>query len=442
MQPRHTNSIITALVFALFGVIWIFFTDRLFLKIAGDDIGLYLSFQNWKGLLFVLLAALLVFLVSSRLNKRLDKANYELQRNNSELKKLYQQTLQQDNALKDAYERFTLLSQATGDAIWEYNFIDRTSYANDALKQLFGYTSDELKDNFTWWTSNLHPDDKLRVISRTETALSGKETVWFDEYRFRAKDGSYKTIYDRGYILRDDKGRPLRLIGAMQDVTLQRRLQQELIGEKVAHQKEIAQATIQVQEAERKQLGEELHDNINQLLATTKLYLDHALANPPEMHDFVRKSLLNINDIIEEIRTLSRSLAPPSLGDLGLEEALYELITTVGKTGDLKFTLNINEITDDGVSKDKKLAIYRVVQEQLNNILKHAGASKVLITLEKTGDDLVLQVSDNGRGFDPLKVRYGVGLRNIRNRAELYGGQIELQSAPDKGCTLIMRIHI
>lgn len=442
MKPRFANSLITALTFTAFGLIWIYFTDDLFLGMAGTDMERYHTFQHYKGTIFVVLASILVFWMSFGLSKSLHKVNKEVSDNNAELQRLYTQTLEQENALKLSYERFALLSKATGDAIWEYNFADGSSYANEALKDLFGYESTELRDNFNWWTSNLHPDDKLRVIARTETALNGKEIVWHDEYRFRAKDGSYKVVYDRGFILRDEQGKPRKLIGAMQDVTLQRRLQQELINEKVARQKEIAQATIQAQEAERKQLGEELHDNINQLLATTKLYLDHSLNNPQFAEEFIRKSIGNIVMIIEEIRALSRSLTPPSLGDLGLKDALQDLCTNIEVAGTIEFDLQMKGISDSEISNEKKISIYRIVQEQLNNILKHANASLVKIILEKQDEEIVLIIKDNGNGFDPKTARYGLGLHNIRNRAELYGGSMELSSAPGKGCTLRVCLHI
>lgn len=441
MQQRHTNAFITALAFVAFGLFWIFFTDHLFLKITGNDLDKYFHVQNRKGMLFVCLAALLIFWVSARVQRKVDKLNAELTRKNEELTRLFNQSISQDQALKEAYERFEMITKATGDAIWEYNFLTGISYANDALKNTFGYSTEEVQDNFTWWTSNLHPDDKLRVISRTEAALNSTETVWHDEYRLRAKDGSYRTVFDRGFILRDANGRPERLVGAMQDVTLQRRLQQELVNEKVARQKELAQAAIQVQEAERQQLGEELHDNVNQLLATTKLYLEHALSHPDAVPDFVNKANANISAIIEEIRKLSRSLTPPGLADPGLLHAVNELLSDVESAGSLKLSLRTEGIAEDDLSRDKKLAIYRIIQEQMNNILKHASAENVKISLERVDDELVLKISDDGVGFDPDVLRFGVGLRNIRNRAELYGGQMELHSKPGQGTTVSVRIR-
>lgn len=441
MQQRYTNSFIIALVFAVFGLFWIFFTDNLFLKITENDLDKYFHIQNRKGMLFVVLAAILIFLVSSRVQKKVDKLNGELMRKNEELTKFFNQSITQDAALKEAYERFEMIAKATGDAIWEHNFLSGTSYANDSLEKVFGYTTDDVQDHFSWWTSNLHPDDKLRVIARTEAALNGKETVWHDEYRFRTKDGSYKIVFDRGFILRDAGGRPERLVGAMQDVTLQRRLQQELVNEKVARQKELAQAAIQVQEAERQQLGEELHDNVNQLLATTKLYLEHALSNPEVADDFVNKANANISVIIEEIRKLSRSLTPPGLAEPGLLAAINDLLTDLGSAGDMKFDFRSEGIVEDDLSRDKMLAIYRIVQEQLNNIIKHASAQNVSISLERIEDELVLKISDDGIGFDPAVLRFGVGLTNIRNRAELYGGQMELQSKPGDGATVFVRIR-
>lgn len=367
----------------------------------------------------MVLAALLIWLVSRKLYGDIEKANR-----------------QQEEIL----ERNQLLGMATNDAIWDYNMVTKECYTNRTLQELFGYTADELQDNYHWWTNNLHPDDKNRVLDTIDTKLDMGGTVWQDEYRFRCKDGSYKTIFDRGFILRNKSGRPYRLIGAMQDVTDQRALQQQLIETQTKHKDELAQSVLQAEEAERKKLGEELHDNINQLLGVVKLYIQHALVNPKMREELLRKSSGYITQTIEEIRGLSRSLLPPALNEQSLLESVYQLIDDIQQAKEIHFKVEHTGFDESQVPDNKQLVIYRIIQEQLNNVLKHANATTVVIRLAHYHDRVQLTVQDNGVGFDPLQSKPGMGLNNIRNRIEVFNGEMEILSAPGNGCTLAVKV--
>jgi signal transduction histidine kinase len=205
-------------------------------------------------------------------------------------------------------------------------------------------------------------------------------------------------------------------------------------------QRAVTEATIKGQEKEREQLALELHDNINQILATSQLYLDFSMTEPEIRREIVEKSKDYIARAIEEIRTLSKALLPPSLDEFGLITALHELVACITITGNLKIEKKWDDFDECILQKDQKLAIYRIVQEQLNNIIRHAGASHVSINLRLAGEGmnqkLELLVKDDGKGFDPSLKRNGVGLRNIINRAELFGGSVSIHSKPGKGCEM------
>jgi two-component system sensor histidine kinase UhpB len=419
MKNPLPSSVKLSLAFLVFGTAWILFSDSLTLTFTNNDLDAYNRLQNYKGILFMVLAALLIWLVSRKLYGDIEKANR-----------------QQEEIL----ERNQLLGMATNDAIWDYNMVTKECYTNRTLQELFGYTADELQDNYHWWTNNLHPDDKNRVLDTIDTKLDMGGTVWQDEYRFRCKDGSYKTIFDRGFILRNKSGRPYRLIGAMQDVTDQRALQQQLIETQTKHKDELAQSVLQAEEAERKKLGEELHDNINQLLGVVKLYIQHALVNPKMREELLRKSSGYITQTIEEIRGLSRSLLPPALNEQSLLESVYQLIDDIQQAKEIHFKVEHTGFDESQVPDNKQLVIYRIIQEQLNNVLKHANATTVVIRLAHYHDRVQLTVQDNGVGFDPLQSKPGMGLNNIRNRIEVFNGEMEILSAPGNGCTLAVKV--
>lgn len=205
-------------------------------------------------------------------------------------------------------------------------------------------------------------------------------------------------------------------------------------------QRAITEATIRGQENEREQLGVELHDNINQILATSRLYLDHALSMDPVKPEMVSKSREFISMAIEEIRRLSRKLLPPTLEDLGLISTINELMETIAVTGLFHINKQWGDFDEHILRKDQKLTIYRILQEQMNNIIKHACAKQVTVSLRllQEADNKVVELSikDDGKGFNPTKKRTGVGLRNITSRAELFGGNVSIQSEPGKGCEM------
>jgi len=219
-----------------------------------------------------------------------------------------------------------------------------------------------------------------------------------------------------------------------QDVTEKIRLLEELSQQQKLKQLHITEAVLSAQEKERSIIGAELHDNINQILATVKLYLDVAMAEPQPRMELLSKSRRNISSAIEEIRKLSKMLIAPSLKELGLKDSIDELIRNILIVKKMKIRFSTDGLDEEIISKDLRVAIYRIVQEQLNNILKYADASCVTIQLREKGRQISLLIEDDGKGFDVNCRRKGVGITNIISRAELFNGKVEIDSAPGKGC--------
>jgi signal transduction histidine kinase len=242
------------------------------------------------------------------------------------------------------------------------------------------------------------------------------------------------------YILKD---RLERLPNAVQNALDRRRTEEELVQQRDLQQKLIMETSIQVQEKEREQIGKELHDNINQILATVKLYLDIAAKyNDDTQTVALQKCQRNLNLAIEEIRQLSQSLVAPSLGGMGLDQALRKLIENFPLSASLKLNLDTTGYLEDIDNEVIKLTCYRIAQVQLNNVVKHARAKNVAVKLERVPDRLTLAIHDDGIGFNPEKKTGGIGLQNIRNRVSFYNGTLELHSAPGKGCALIITIPL
>ena len=223
-----------------------------------------------------------------------------------------------------ANERYDIVANATHDLIWDWNLETNEIYRDPkGLWKVYGIKNNQTIKHINDWLERVHHEDLPRVQNVILRIVNAKDENIFDvEYRFKRENGDYAYIYDRGYILRNKEGKAYRMIGAAQDVTEKKRLEEELVNQ----QKAITQATISTQEKERTEISKELHDNVNQVLTTTKLYLDLAIANPELKDELIAKSSKNIISAITEIRKLSQSLMIPSLEDLGLLTPLKILL--------------------------------------------------------------------------------------------------------------------
>ncbi|MBW4460369.1 MAG: PAS domain-containing protein [Nodosilinea sp. WJT8-NPBG4] len=131
--------------------------------------------------------------------------------------------------LRASEERFRLILEATNDAIWDWDLIADVTWRGEGYKTLIGYGDEDIEASYDWWRSRLHPDDRQRLLASIQTALEGDATRWTDEYRFRCRDGRYAYIMDRGYVIRNDQGQAIRMIGGMLNLTEQKNLEAQLL---------------------------------------------------------------------------------------------------------------------------------------------------------------------------------------------------------------------
>jgi two-component system sensor histidine kinase UhpB len=209
------------------------------------------------------------------------------------------------------------------------------------------------------------------------------------------------------------------------------------------NQKQVARITLQAQEKERMEIARELHDNVNQLLATAKIMIDTA-RNVPDMHDIcLSKSQESIMEAIQELRNLAHSMMPPQFENNDFENILYDLASKINLTGKLNLLLLIPPKEEmDSINNGIKLALYRIIQEQLSNILKHSRAKNTSVVIEFCNTCVVLTIEDDGVGFNPQKQLKGIGIKNIETRCNLLAGTMNLISSPGKGCALRIELPV
>ncbi|MGB8190690.1 MAG: PAS domain-containing protein, partial [Chitinophagaceae bacterium] len=351
---------------------------------------------------------------------------------------------QAEDHIRVTNQRYHFVTKATNEAIWDLDLRSNDIYWAEGYYTLFGYDASDGVASLDHSHQRLHPNDLHRIKSSLQNFLRKKtKTRWEDEYRYRKADGTYAYVIDKAYLINDNDGNPRRMIGSMQDITSRKDLEQKLIEQEVGRQKMLTQATIDGQEKERKEIGKELHDNINQILSTTKLYLDLA-QNTAEgsTSDLISTSSRNIMEAINEIRKLSRSLVPPTLGDLGLIESINDLCEAFTSMQTFNIEFVHRNVREKYLADNQKLMLFRIIQEQTNNVVKHAKAGSVKIELKASKGLLNLEITDDGKGFDLTKTKKGVGLNNIINRAELFNGKVDIVAAPGKGCTVRVTIPV
>jgi PAS domain S-box-containing protein len=300
---------------------------------------------------------------------------------------------------------------------------------NDTALQLYGYSREELLKMSIYDIRLEEEHDKI------------KNQLSTGEYQFdktirthRKRNGELMqvepTISEITY-----KGRQVYLV-TITDKTEKIRIQEELNQAKISKQKEIMDA----QEQSRSEIARELHDNINQLLVAASLYFK-VLQPLTEKDQQLKKTCIGIvGSAIDEIRKLSAALVTPTLKDISLKESIEYLsksLEMIGATPVIR-----TRIREDMMPEGFKVNIYRIIQEQLNNIIKYAEATKVQIDLLQKGNLVRLQVSDNGKGFDQKKKSGGIGFKNISYRAELYNGQVQVKSGIGAGCKLSVEFRL
>lgn len=209
----------------------------------------------------------------------------------------------------------------------------------------------------------------------------------------------------------------------------------------------LAKAVWKVQEEERRRLARELHDGIGQTVTALINQLQRVqqrggLADPAGLTEAIKIAEL----ALEDVREMSRLLRPPVLDDLGLSAGLAWLARTLREHTGLETALDCRVDETERLDTELETVVFRIVQEGLNNVIKHSGAREARVAVGRNNGSLEIEIADSGRGFDPAHAlsaaggANGLGLRGIRDRIELFGGRLELHTAPGRGCRLRVAI--
>ncbi|MEO6639377.1 MAG: PAS domain S-box protein [Ginsengibacter sp.] len=336
--------------------------------------------------------------------------------------------------LQESQKRYSDLFQLSPQPMWVYDpetlhFLQ----VNNAAIEHYGYSEKEFLSMTMMDIMPAEDADELKQL----TAKKSFAKEHFKNRRFRhykkTKELMEVEVYSTPIMMHNKLCSSVIAI----DITQKLLMEQELLEQQVEEQKNITRAVVNAQEKERAGIGEELHDNVNQLLAASRLYLHHSLSVDGSNIEFIIKSQEYISTAMDELRKLSHALVGPTQDEsVGLIDSLENLIDNLSVVKDIKISFLHSTYYEKESDVGLRLVIYRIIQEQLNNIIKHAEASEVVIELKKETENLVLSITDNGKGFDVSKKMEGIGLRNIKNRAFIHNGAVELISSPGNGCEM------
>jgi len=215
-----------------------------------------------------------------------------------------------EQQLKTLNELYRFVTEVTNDCLWEWNLRTQEIFWIDGgHRRVFGYPIENSLVPQSFWESLLHPEDKERILSGLDKIIGqGSSPIWEDEYRFKKADGVYAYVRDRGQIIYDKDGVASRMIGATQDISERKNVENRLLQERLTREKEITYAVLKAQEKERNNIGMELHDNMNQILGAAKLYIEMAKSDEIHREKCLEMASGYIVSVITGIRKIATTL--------------------------------------------------------------------------------------------------------------------------------------
>jgi two-component system, NarL family, sensor histidine kinase UhpB len=335
--------------------------------------------------------------------------------------------------------RFMLSAAEVG--VWQWDMDSGAAHWSPRFREIIG-VGDETEASLEEFLARVHPDDRPGVADAMRRHLS--EGGDFDrQYRIvRADTGEERWVHARARIERDRRGRPFRVLGVGMDVTVQKQSEGE--------RDELRRRLMHAQEDERQRLSRELHDETGQLLAAAMLDLKRLEPTAgPEGAELLRRVRSQLDQMDASLHRIASELRPTSIDDLGVAKALADHIAAWSERFGIEVDYHCLNVDLDALPADTGTVVFRICQEALTNIAKHAaGTTDVGITVDRSAHVLRLTIEDNGSGFEPASTQTGMrnggglGIAGMRERLALIGGELLVESSIGVGTTIFARIAL
>lgn len=345
-----------------------------------------------------------------------------------------------EQSLLRSEKRFQDLAENTSDWIWEMDAGGQYIYSNPVVKEVIGIDRSAVVGKFFY--DFFAGENKSVLQARIFERMSALEPIKSLENVLVCKDGGEAIVETSAVPFLDKEGGLLGYRGINRDITDRKRAEYRI--------QHLSQQLLQAQEIERKMISCELHDRVAQDLSAAKIEFYLLSKAPRIMEAGVKENLRKTAECLERainaIRDLSYELQPPALQEMGLVKALEMYCEDFFKQHQLKVDFQAPGLHLFNLDANMEIQLYRLVQEGLNNVRKHAGTDRALVRLIGSYPDILLRIEDSGKGFDlkarelELDAEKRMGLRSMRERAHLLGGQTIIHSKPEKGTKILIKI--
>jgi PAS domain S-box-containing protein len=342
--------------------------------------------------------------------------------------------------VEEELQKLSFVAQQTDNIVVISSVESKILWANAAFTRVTGYKLEEVLGKLISEVFD-GPKTDPKVIEYAKQQFLLRKSFSLEAINYKKNGETYwadiscKPLYNA-------EGELQYFFSIAKDITDHKEMQQEIDREKLERQQMITAAAIQAQEKERTAVSQELHDNVNQVLTTVKLYTELCRDGIGDSKEIMDKSIKLLQETINEIRSLSKRLSAPSLGNIKLLDSIRDLVEAIIATNKIAICLKANDIEDLKIDQETHLAIYRILQEHFTNVLKHADAKQVHVVITLHGDELLIKITDDGKGFDKNQGSKGIGIANMETRATSVKGKLDIFSASGKGCILQVTIPI
>jgi PAS domain S-box-containing protein len=342
-----------------------------------------------------------------------------------------------EHALRESEQKFRRLIEHIGEALAVDDAHGRVVFANDQFLDMFGFRRDEI--GRIGVEDYAAPEYRTALRDRHDRRMHGEEQPSQYEYEGVRRDGTRVWVDANVVVIRDSDGKAVGSQKILRDVTDRKRAEQ-LIHDATAS---IGRRLIEAHEEERTRIGRELHDDINQRLALLAVELDRwteGLPFSPELRELITHAQHRITDIARDVQSLSHRLHSSKLDYLGLATAANSFCRELSEKSDVRVKFSHAGVPRT-IPKEISLCLFRVLQEALQNALKHSGVREFTVNLRGTSEAIELTVTDSGSGFDENEAftRQGLGLISMRERLQLVHGELSVESRRGAGTTIRAR---
>lgn len=359
------------------------------------------------------------------------------------LEHMAEQIDQQRTALMEARETYRELFDGAMTGLYRSTMDGQLLSVNESFAAMFGYESaEQMLREVDDAAQALYEEPEDRGTFLKEVVRLGE--VREHESRMRRRDGSLFWMGDNTRVERDAEGEVISFVGSVVDITDRKKAEE--------YRGMLSRELIRIQETERRRLATDLHDHLAQDLSALKISFEMMLADIPEAPGELVRRLGNCAEMLRRsiagVRRMAQGLGPFGLEELGLVGVLREYCTDFAESSDIAMDFFSAGLAGLELPQDAPVHVFRMVQEALNNIRRHANAETVKVRLVASHPTLIIRVEDDGQGFDVAESfgsslsKMRMGLMSIRERARLLGGQAEIESVPGKGTRIVVEIPL